>query len=159
MCFLWYTVKICVYWSIIVKFYWYSLWYNVIFPNSVGAFHQFDYGPDQNILKYGNIKPPDYDLSKVTAPVAIWYGLNDRLVYHEVRKIEEYLWFWVKLQETLFTSFLLSFQDVVALSKQLPNLVGLHLVPFPKFNHFDFLWAKDSQSLLYDHVIQVMSQF
>lgn len=47
-------------------------------------FHQFDFGTDQNILKYGSAKPPDYNLSRVTAPVAIWYGLNDRLVYHEV---------------------------------------------------------------------------
>lgn len=97
-----------------------------------GAFNQFDFGADENILKYGSSKPPAYNLTRVTAPVAIWYGLNDRLVYH---------------------------QDVVALSKQLPNLVGLHLVPFPKFNHFDFLWAKDSGPLLYDQIMDVMSQF
>lgn len=97
-----------------------------------GVFHQFDYGTEKNILKYGKSKPPEYQMNKVSAPVAIWYGLNDRLVYHE---------------------------DVVALSKQLPNLVGLHQVKFPKFNHFDFLWAKDTYSLLYKHVIEVMSQY
>ncbi|XP_034240195.1 lipase 3-like [Thrips palmi] len=97
-----------------------------------GIFHQYDYGSEQNIKKYGSSRPPVYNMSRVTAPVAIWYGLNDRLVYHE---------------------------DVVALSKQLPNLVGLHLVPFPKFNHFDFLWATDSHSLLYDDVMKVMSRF
>jgi hypothetical protein len=32
-----------------------------------------------NLLKYGRINPPDYDLSKVTAPLAFYYSDNDWL--------------------------------------------------------------------------------
>jgi hypothetical protein len=32
-----------------------------------------------NILKYGRFTPPDYDVSKVTAPVVLHYADNDWL--------------------------------------------------------------------------------
>jgi hypothetical protein len=46
---------------------------------SAGKFRQYDYGLVKNLLIYGHLSPPDYDLSKVTAPVALHYSENDWL--------------------------------------------------------------------------------
>lgn len=49
-----------------------------------GEFTKYDYG-DQNAEIYNGSKdPPSYDLSKVTAPVVLFYGLNDALAAEEV---------------------------------------------------------------------------
>ena len=37
-----------------------------------------------NLYTYGQFTPPDYDLSKVTAPVALYYSQNDWLAAEEV---------------------------------------------------------------------------
>lgn len=42
-------------------------------------FRKFDYGWIQNLIKYGQMTPPDYDLSKITAPVYLHYSGNDYL--------------------------------------------------------------------------------
>jgi hypothetical protein len=44
-------------------------------------------------------------------------------------------------------------QDVDQLASKLPNLLGKFLVPNPKFNHLDFLWAIDQRTLVYDLII------
>lgn len=46
----------------------------------LGRFEKFDYGPEKNMVVYGSEIPPEYDLKKVTAPVALYYGKNDLLV-------------------------------------------------------------------------------
>lgn len=50
-----------------------------------GDFRQFDYGTVVNQQKYKSMIPSRYDLSKVTAPVQIYYGDGDYLVSGEVR--------------------------------------------------------------------------
>ena len=92
-----------------------------------GRFRLFDYGWFKNLQKYGTFKPPSYDLSKVTAPVALHYSMND----------------W--LADT---------KDVQKLEDQLPNVIKRYLVPQPKFNHLDFLIAIDSRKLVHDDVVQ-----
>ncbi|XP_050509824.1 lipase 3 isoform X2 [Diabrotica virgifera virgifera] len=42
-----------------------------------GLFSQYDYGMIKNKQIYNSIKPPIYDLSNVTVPVALFYGQND----------------------------------------------------------------------------------
>lgn len=42
-----------------------------------GHFRKYDYGIIGNLLKYGKIAPPDYELDNITAPVALFYSLND----------------------------------------------------------------------------------
>jgi len=37
--------------------------------------------------KYGQAKPPEYDLRKVTSPVVLYYSKNDRVVDVGVRRI------------------------------------------------------------------------
>jgi len=44
-------------------------------------------------------------------------------------------------------------QDVKELSSKLKCEVQLVRVPFPKFNHVDFLWARDVYHLVYKNVI------
>lgn len=43
----------------------------------LGGFKWFSYGSDENINVYGSNAPPDYDLSKVSASVAIFYSKDD----------------------------------------------------------------------------------
>ena len=42
----------------------------------------FNYGPEENLQRYGSTKPPRYDLSKVTVPV-------DKFVPRKVRTIRK----------------------------------------------------------------------
>ena len=51
------------------------------------TFQPYSYGWLENLRKYGRITPPPYDLSKVTAPVYIYYGPNDLLVGPEVYNV------------------------------------------------------------------------
>jgi len=44
-----------------------------------GVFRQYDHGRKQNIDVYGTEEPPAYDISKITVPVAIYWGDNDWL--------------------------------------------------------------------------------
>lgn len=62
------------------------LFYIEICSIFLGArFAKYDYGIDENMKLYGTKKPPLYDLSKVTAPVAIFYGKND--MYNNSEKV------------------------------------------------------------------------
>ncbi|GLG98543.1 Lipase 1 [Gryllus bimaculatus] len=97
-----------------------------------GEFRQYDRGVVQNIIKYGRTKPPKYNLSKVTAPVAVHYSTNDGTVMPE---------------------------DAVALAERLPNLIDLNLVPNERFNHLDFVIAIQAKELVYDLVISQLDQY
>jgi hypothetical protein len=46
---------------------------------SAGKFRRYDHGWFKNLLTYGQLSPPAYDLSKITAPVALHYSENDWL--------------------------------------------------------------------------------
>ncbi|KAG8288194.1 hypothetical protein J6590_020958 [Homalodisca vitripennis] len=48
-----------------------------------GRFCAFDYGPEQNVVKYNQTVPMGYDLSKVTAPAAIFYSKWDSMVNYQ----------------------------------------------------------------------------
>merc|ERR1719192_598534 len=88
-----------------------------------GRFREFDFGnEEENMDEYGTPEPPEYSLSHVTCPVVLYWGANDWLTQP---------------------------QDVDAIASQLPGLVASRRVPYESFNHLDFLWAKDADSLLY----------
>jgi len=57
----------------------------------------------------------------------------------------------------IFTLLFISSQDVEQLASKLPNLIGKFLVPLPAFNHLDYLWAIDADTLVYNTVISQMS--
>jgi len=95
-------------------------------------FCAFDYGDDnQNI--YGQDTPPDYDLSKVTAPIALYWGDNDWLA-----------------QQT----------DILRLITKLPNIVNGfgYEVPYEKWNHLDFIYGIDANIYVYDELLKVMQE-
>jgi len=48
------------------------------------TFIKYDYGPQGNMEHYGQLTPPTYDLSRVTAPVYLFWGDNDLLTTPEV---------------------------------------------------------------------------
>lgn len=40
-------------------------------------FCAYDYGPEKNMQIYNATVPPDYDLSQITVPIALFHGGND----------------------------------------------------------------------------------
>ncbi|XP_071056614.1 lipase 3-like [Onthophagus taurus] len=78
-----------------------------------GHFRRFDYGERINKKKYGTKTPPDYDLKKIRAPMAIFYSDYD----------------WI-----------CSTKDVEKLSFHLPNVAYKKKITEEIFNHMDFIW-------------------
>ncbi|CAD7078759.1 unnamed protein product [Hermetia illucens] len=97
-----------------------------------GRFCEYDYGPQINEERYGTKIPPKYDLSKVTAPVALYYSEND---------------------------YLTAPVDVEYLYTQLGNPVEKYFVPMPEFNHMDFVWGIHVRKLVYERFLQVMQNY
>lgn len=97
-----------------------------------GKFRQFDYGLIRNIIKYKQLTPPNYDLSKVTAPVALHYSDNDWLSHPN---------------------------DVYRLSKELGNTIGRFGSPDNKFNHLDYLWGINARENVYTTVVRLMKRY
>ncbi|KAJ9595450.1 hypothetical protein L9F63_013361, partial [Diploptera punctata] len=82
-------------------------------------FQQYDYGK-LNMKKYGQPKPPEYNLKAVTAPVSIMYAEKD--IFYGVN-------------------------DVLKLSRMLPNVVEMYKVPWKTFNHIGYFLQPISISI------------
>ncbi|KAF2901738.1 hypothetical protein ILUMI_04466 [Ignelater luminosus] len=98
-----------------------------------GRFQRFDYGTKENLKLYGSAEPPQYDLSKMRVPTYLIRANNDLTSTRE--SIERF-------------------------NASLPEHVKPHdiyVINHEKFNHMDFVWAKDVVPLLYDHLIDFMS--
>ncbi|XP_073962600.1 lipase 3-like [Choristoneura fumiferana] len=80
-----------------------------------GKFVKFDYGPKENMDRYGSYVPPEYNLSASTAPALILHGLSDNVVDTEDLK-------WVV--------------------NQLPNVLEFKEVDDPLWTHFDMAYGK-----------------
>nr|XP_012231416.1 PREDICTED: lipase 3-like [Linepithema humile] len=96
-----------------------------------GKFQAYDYGRQKNMQIYNMTVPPDYDLSRITVPIALIHGDNDWIVNEK---------------------------DVNKLRGLLTNIVDDYRVPFSKFNHVDYLWAKDAPTLVYEKVLETMKK-
>ncbi|XP_050521589.1 lipase 3-like [Daktulosphaira vitifoliae] len=92
-------------------------------------FGMYNYNKQKNLDIYGQVEPLAYDLNKVTMPVALYYASND----------------WMSTVE-----------DVDVLANLLPNLKEKRLMPYPEFNHLDFLWATGIKMIVYDDLIRFM---
>ncbi|XP_026753514.1 lipase 3-like [Galleria mellonella] len=97
-----------------------------------GKFCQYDYGPKINLNKYGTIQPPDYPVERITTKVALMYSDNDLIATRT---------------------------DIETLVRKLPNIVKFYRVPFKKFNHMDFLFAKDVKKLLYNRIVDLLYEY
>lgn len=52
---------------------------------ATGDFREYDYGSEINRVKYGQTKPPLYDLKRVTTPIILMYGTKDIFGTPEVK--------------------------------------------------------------------------
>ncbi|XP_039754173.1 lipase 3-like [Pararge aegeria] len=96
-----------------------------------GRFQQFDYGKKDNLKVYGSEQPPEYDLSKITLPIKLFWAENDLLS---------------------------SEKDVKLLFEKLPSTTEIYKVPDPDFNHLDYLWAVDAPTIINDKVLHSLNK-
>lgn len=95
-----------------------------------GHFRQFDYGYVENMIRYKQLSPPDYKIGNIRAPIALYYAQDD----------------WISDP-----------RDIGDFAKLLPNVIHDYLVPHPKFNHIDFLFAIDVQRLVNDEIVKMLN--
>ncbi|XP_013192340.2 lipase 3 [Amyelois transitella] len=99
---------------------------------SAGKYQYFDYGSYYNEKIYGTETPPEYDLSKIALPITLFWAKNDLLS---------------------------SERDVKILQEKLPVTTKSYLVPYPEFNHLDYLWAIDAPRLINDKVLSSLDEY
>ncbi|XP_008216710.1 lipase 3-like [Nasonia vitripennis] len=92
-------------------------------------FAKFDFGLLANPTKYGSIRPPTYDLSKITFRQAIFYSNSDVYV---------------------------SVTDATKIKNELKNVVAFEKAP-RGYNHLDFMWAEDATYTIYPQVLKVIA--
>ncbi|KAJ8922570.1 hypothetical protein NQ315_007600 [Exocentrus adspersus] len=95
-----------------------------------GKFRQYDFGKKLNKQDYGSSNPPDYDLSKITAPVYLIYSKND----------------WLSAEK-----------DVEKLCTGISDCAKI-LVSDYSFNHLDYTYGIDAPSLVYNKVISLFAR-
>ncbi|XP_042909902.1 gastric triacylglycerol lipase-like [Parasteatoda tepidariorum] len=117
--------------------------YMAHYPNGASTknfLHYFQMAVSQKFRKYDHKRenrkhykqdtPPEYDVSKIKTPTAIFWGMNDALLDPE---------------------------DISILEKKLKSsLIYSYCIPWKDFNHIDFLIAKDARELVYDHILNLL---
>lgn len=94
-------------------------------------FGMYDYGPKENLIRYGKLRPPDYPLSQIRLPTIILArGDND---------------------------FLSTPEDQQILLSQL-GVKPLLDIRIPKYNHLDFILARDVAQQVNIPVVQTLFQ-
>jgi len=97
-----------------------------------GKFESYDYGEEGNLEHYGQPNPINYDLGKVTAPTAIFKADADDLA---------------------------DLIDIDLLVNELPNVVYDHLVDYEGWTHADYIVAMDADVLVYDYILNLLSNY
>lgn len=96
-----------------------------------GNFRQFSFGAVTNLLRYGNINAPRYNLANIRAPMTLYYSLND---------------------------WLADPRDVRQLASGISSRHKVVQIQDPLFNHFDFLWAMNVNEQLNNKIIAIMKE-
>lgn len=94
-------------------------------------FSKFDYGK-RNIDYYGQETPVAYNLSRITAPVALFWAMNDRIITPG---------------------------DVHMLEQKLKSLVFSYCIPDPLFTHTDFTLGVNAHEVVYGKVLSAFDQY
>ena len=124
-------------------------------------FRPYNYGSETNMIVYGQSHPPDYDLSKVTSPVALIWADNDWIGHAKVvqnyltRKYKRTTYFNISYAQLLFFIS----QATTRIAARLPNVVYNRPVPYKNFNHIDFTYGIDAKYLVYDTILQLMQMY
>jgi len=90
---------------------------------------KFDYGKKENIERYGQPTPPEYDLTKVNAPTVLFYGPHD---------------------------WLADPTDVAQLLGRLPTTTVAASYVLDKYNHMDFIWGLQANKDVYQKILHHM---
>ena len=93
-------------------------------------FCRYDFGHESNMMTYGRSSPPDYDLSRVTVPVVLFYSPKD----------------WLSDP-----------QDVLTLKHNLANVIGSNYLE--DFTHIDYVYATDAVDYIYGKIIRQIDKF
>ncbi|KAI8434033.1 hypothetical protein MSG28_012183 [Choristoneura fumiferana] len=95
-------------------------------------FMNYDYGPEENMKRYGFVVPPEYDLRKVTAKIAMFFGNSDNLSRP---------------------------RDVEYLRTLLPNVIEHHLMKEKEWSHFDFIYGNDMPETLFPYIFPILEKY
>ncbi|KAE8739883.1 hypothetical protein FOCC_FOCC014607 [Frankliniella occidentalis] len=94
-----------------------------------GEFKKYDYGEKENLIRYRQPKPPEYQLGNVVAPVYLNYAEGDPFS---------------------------PAKDVQRLAKEVPGVRRLMKVALRDYGHTDHLYAIHSYELEYKQIIDIM---
>eukprot|EP00420_Gonyaulax_spinifera_P004112 CAMPEP_0197924096 /NCGR_PEP_ID=MMETSP1439-20131203/95080_1 /TAXON_ID=66791 /ORGANISM="Gonyaulax spinifera, Strain CCMP409" /LENGTH=396 /DNA_ID=CAMNT_0043546497 /DNA_START=31 /DNA_END=1221 /DNA_ORIENTATION=- len=98
-----------------------------------GRFAMYDYmSKSLNKKHYNSTESPDYSLSNISVPVALFSGASDAMA------------------DPL---------DVKHMKSLLPASKVVKEVEIPGYSHLDFIWGEDANVLLYPQVLQVISDY
>ncbi|ODN01192.1 Lipase 3 [Orchesella cincta] len=97
-------------------------------------FQKYDYGMLRNLIEYGSIWAPEYDLQNINAPTYLFYAEQDNLGPPN---------------------------DVEITARKLKSgvLKGKFKVKNKLFNHADFIIAKDADKLVYNKILSEMKKY
>lgn len=96
------------------------------------SFQPYDYEDSaENIAHYGVAVPQPYNISRITAPISLFYSQNDE------------------------SSVVV---DVMKLASQLPTMRDMYEVPSNDFRHIDFIYSCFVRTLINDRVIDVLKR-
>ena len=112
------------------------------------TFTPYDFGTTGNLNRYGQVSPPPYNLSQVTAPVYIVSSPNDFLADPTV--INNIYYF--KISAILSAALK---KDVAWLLAKLPNAKSI-IVTDSKYNHLDFLLAKTANEVVFKQIFSLL---
>lgn len=116
-------------------------------------FKAFDVSASTLFRRYNSsAQPALYNFSAVKVPVHLFYGENDLLATSKVQW-PKYLFY--KNQNIVIFFLNIISKDVAWLSTQLGNVKSS--VMMAKFNHLDFIWGVNTNTLLYNPVLAIMS--
>lgn len=97
-----------------------------------GRFSRFDYRGERNLLEYNSSLPPDYDLSKVSMPIVLLAGSNDKVSLIE---------------------------NVNILSQKLPNVVKYIVIGRKLMNHLDYVWGENMDEYLFPYIFDILAEY
>ncbi|GFY47479.1 gastric triacylglycerol lipase [Trichonephila inaurata madagascariensis] len=96
------------------------------------VFQKYDFGKKGNLLHYKQPTPPQYYVENITTNVALFWSKNDKLADDK---------------------------DVHLLEGKLKSCVSSTCIKLPQFNHLDFVWGIDANTLVYEEVQILMKKY